>query len=152
MDDDFLHELMEDAGRELRDIRAPLHNGEKTINIRRFAFLQLHFFPKGTRQHLELLFFLLIVRRELLKAFIGEPARNAVLIEPLEDSIQLCDPLFGIGKLPFPLCNIPVALPQVIVHDQPHKLVLTAGGEGNDLPRESLMAEVQMCRKAFCRE
>ena len=126
---------MEDAGRELRDIRVPLHNGEKTINIRRFAFLQLHFFPKGTRQHLELLFFLLIVRRELLKAFIGELARNVVLIEPLEDSIQLCDPLFGIGKLPFPLCKIPVALPQVTVHDQPHKFVLTAGGEGNDLPQ-----------------
>ena len=112
MDDDFLHELMEYAGRELRDIRVPLHNGEKTINIRRFAFLQLHFFPKGTRQHLEILFFLLIVRRELLKAFIGELARNVVLIEPLEDSIQLCDPLFGIGKLPFPLCKIPVTLPR----------------------------------------
>ena len=91
-------------------------------------------------------------RRELLKAFIGELARNVVLIEPLEDSIRLCDPLLGIDKLPFPLCNIPVALPQVTVHDQPHKLVLTAGGEGNDLPRESLMAEAQMCRKAFCRE
>ena len=142
MDDDFLHELMEDAGRELRDIRVPLHNGEKTINIRRFAFLQLHFFPKGTRQHLEIPFFLLIVRRELLKVFIGELVRNVVLIEPLAESIQPCDPL----------CNIPVALPQVTVHDQPHKLVLTAGGEGNDLPRESLMAEAQMCRKAFCRE
>ena len=142
MDDDFLHELMEDAGRELRDIRVPLHNGEKTITIRRFAFLQLHFFPKGTRQPLEVPFFLLIVRRELLKAFIGELVRNVVLIEPLEDSIQLCDPL----------CNIPVALPQVTVHDQPHKLVLAAGVEGNDLPRESLMAEAQMCRRVFCRE
>ena len=110
MDDDFLHELMENAGRELRDIRVPLHNGEKTINIRRFAFLQLHFFPKGTRQHLELLFFLLIVRREFLKAFIGELARNVVLIEPLEDSIQLCDPLLGIDKLPFPLCKIACGL------------------------------------------
>ena len=79
---------MEDAGRELRDIRAPLHNGEKTINIRRFAFLQLHFFPKGTRQHLEIPFFLLIVRTELLKVFIGELVRNVVLIEPLADSIQ----------------------------------------------------------------
>ena len=97
MNNNLLDKFMQDTWGQFGDFRIPFYNGEKPFHIGAFAFLYLDFIPKGNRYILKLMLLFLIVGRELLKTLVRKFSRNGIFIEPLENGVQFCDPLFSIS-------------------------------------------------------
>ena len=67
--------------------------------------------------------FFLVVSGELLETFVRKFSRNSILVEPFENGVQLCNPLFGIGQCFLPFCQTSVTLAHIRIHDHLHKIV-----------------------------
>ena len=125
MDNDLLDELMQDTWSQFRNFRIPFYNGEKPLHICAFAFLCLNFTTEGNRYILKLMLLFLIIGRELLETLVRKFSRNGVLIEPLENAIQFCDPLFSVSQCFLPLCQTSVTLTHIRIHDYLYKIVFS---------------------------
>ena len=77
----------------------------------------------------------LIVLGQFAETLVGELAGDVVLIQPLENIIKFCDPLFSISQQPFLFGKSLVALLQVHINDHLNKPLFVLSCKGNDLPQ-----------------
>ena len=68
-------------------------------------FLCFDFITESSRYILKLMLLFLVIGRELLKTLVRKFSRNSIFVEPLENGVQLCNPLFGIGQCFLPFCQ-----------------------------------------------
>ena len=123
MDNDLLDKLMQDTWGQFRNFRIPFYNGEKPFYIGAFLFLCFDFTTEDSRYLLKLMLLFLVVSGELLETLVRKFSRNSILIEPLENGVQLCDPFFGISQCFLPFCQTSVTLAHIRIHDHLHKIV-----------------------------
>ena len=117
MDNNLLDKLMQDTWGQFRNFRIPFYNGEKPFHIGAFLFLCFDFITESSRYILKLMLLFLVIGRELLKTLVRKFSRNSIFVEPLENGVQLCNPLFGIGQCFLPFCQTLVTLAHIRIHD-----------------------------------
>ena len=131
--DDLLHKLMQDMGCQFRDFCVLSDNGQKPFHIGTLAFLLLDFFPEAVCLGLQGCLLCFIVSGQFLEPFVCQFARDIVLIQMLEDSIQLRNPFLCIGQELLLFGKALASLLLVHIHDHLHKLIFLFPCIGNNL-------------------